>query len=98
MLCTRTILRRFRFVDVAGGAVLFGLLTASIAQAAPPNMDEARQACINDVFRLCNQYVPNAGPIAACLRRNVRSLSPECHRVLVGSRPVVRRVYRRRRT
>jgi hypothetical protein len=45
---------------------------------------EAQQACTPDAFRLCGQFMPDAGQIAACLARQKASLSPECHKVFAG--------------
>ena len=45
---------------------------------------EAQQACTPDAFRLCGQFIPDAGRIAACLARQKTRLSPECHKVFAG--------------
>jgi hypothetical protein len=44
-----------------------------------------KQACEPDVYRLCNDYVPDVDRIVACLNANRRSLSPACRAVM--SRP-----------
>lgn len=40
-----------------------------------------QQACIGDVFRLCNQAIPDVSRIVACLQSNRRTLSPPCRAV-----------------
>lgn len=66
-----------------------GLLTgfvvaalASTAAVAQNNGSEAEQeACTPDVMRLCQDYIPNEGPIVSCLKLNRARLSPACHQV-----------------
>jgi len=42
-----------------------------------------QQACEPDVYRLCNDYVPDVDRIVACLNANRRALSPACRAVTV---------------
>ena len=35
-------------------------------------------ACTPDAFRLCQQAMPDAGRVAACLAQNKKQLSPAC--------------------
>jgi hypothetical protein len=42
---------------------------------------EQQQACTDDVFRICNQFVPDETRIIACLQANRRSLSALCKQV-----------------
>ena len=70
---------------------LFALvLTTSVpalAQGAGSSAasEAERQACEPDVYRLCNDYVPDVDRIVACLNANRRSLGPACRAVM--SRP-----------
>ena len=69
------------------GAVLAAGLFISLASAKSAqaqSRQDAEFACRPDVFRLCQQFIPNEGPITQCLRRNVRALSPECRTVFAG--------------
>ena len=43
--------------------------------------DVEQSLCQPDVFRLCNDYVPDEERIIACMKANRRSLSPECRKV-----------------
>jgi hypothetical protein len=45
---------------------------------------ESQQACTPDAFRLCGEFIPDSGQIAACLARRKAQLSPECHKVFAG--------------
>ena len=35
-------------------------------------------------MRLCNEFIPNPGPIVRCLKAKRRQLSPGCHAALSG--------------
>jgi cysteine rich repeat protein len=41
-----------------------------------------QEACTPDVFRLCQQHVPDERRILACLKQNMKNLSPACRKVL----------------
>jgi len=40
-----------------------------------------RNACKPDVFRLCQEFIPDHAAITACLQRNTAHLNPECRAV-----------------
>ena len=42
---------------------------------------EDQMACTPDVYRLCGSYVPDEDAIVQCLKRNLQTLSPACHKV-----------------
>jgi hypothetical protein len=68
------LLRRARMTWTAvilGVGVLLAPMAAARAQ-------DAQSACTPDVFRLCSQFIPNRGPIVACLTRSRALLSPAC--------------------
>lgn len=65
------------------------LALAALACATPASAEyrgtgEAQQACTPDVFRLCGQFIPDAGQITACLIRQKPNLSPACKMVFRG--------------
>ena len=76
-------LNRFAFGSLAVCGLWLGLAFAAPAQAqqAPIN---AEQACTNDAFRLCNNFIPDRDKVGACLRKNARSLSKDCRTVVMG--------------
>lgn len=45
-----------------------------------------RAACTPEVFRLCEEYIPNRAAIIDCLLRNKHRLSRDCRAVFDGSR------------
>lgn len=60
---------------VAAVAVLSGGSTLAFAQGT----DQQREACTPDAFRLCGQFMPDAGRVEACLRNAGPRLSPACY-------------------
>jgi hypothetical protein len=42
---------------------------------------QEQEACTPDVHRLCAAYIPDEKRIVACLRANIRRLSPACRKV-----------------
>src|SRR5262249_16613351 len=48
--------------------------------------DEERQACQDDAFRLCGQFVPDEQRVKACLIQNMSRLSPACRRLFQRGR------------
>lgn len=70
---------------VALASVTLALTTPAFAEYK--GTAEAQQACTPDAFRLCGQFIPDAGQIAACLARQKARLSPGCRQVFAsGSR------------
>jgi hypothetical protein len=64
-------------------AVLLSLgLGASSALAYTEQ--EAQSACAPDVMRMCQEFVPDHGRIAACLRHHHRDLSAACRSVMAS--------------
>lgn len=43
---------------------------------------EEKEACMEDVFRLCSSYIPDRAAITACLRSKQASLSQQCRHVI----------------
>jgi hypothetical protein len=68
---------------VACSVVILGLGLV-LAPTATAKAQDARSACTPDVFRLCSQFIPNRGPIVACLRRSRAALSPACRGFFKG--------------
>src|SRR5262249_37571520 len=80
-----------RSLAVAGG--LLGLCCAIILRSLPlghgaaaddqeyRGTPEQQAACMNDVFRLCWNDVPNVSRIVACLKRERSQLSAGCKAV-----------------
>jgi hypothetical protein len=65
--------------------VAFAVTVPVSCWAQQPNSQasqEDQQACEPDVYRLCNNYVPDVDRIVACLNVNKRALSPACRAVM----------------
>lgn len=60
---------------VAAVAVISYGQTAAFAQGT----DQQREACTPDAFRLCGQFMPDAGRVESCLRNAGPRLSPACY-------------------
>ncbi|SPP97930.1 Putative Type III effector, NopAO [Bradyrhizobium vignae] len=43
---------------------------------------EEKEACMDDVFRLCSSHIPDRSAITACLRSKQASLSQQCRYVI----------------
>lgn len=50
------------------------LPAAASAQGTP----EQRAACTGDAFEFCGAEIPDATRVEACLRKNIRKISPAC--------------------
>ena len=70
---------------VATAALLLALLGERPALAREQGTEQERKACMPDVFRLCNAFIPNPEQIIACPQRNVSTLSPACREVMDGA-------------
>jgi len=60
---------------VAAVAVISCGQTPAFAQGT----EQQREACTPDAFRLCGQFMPDAGRVEACLRNAGPRLSPACY-------------------
>ena len=78
-------LSRASLLGLAAAGLLLAAHSAAGAQESYRGTQAEQQACTDDVFRLCNQFVPDEQRIIACLNQNRRSLSPACQAVF--SRP-----------
>ena len=76
-----------RSAVLAAGLLLPLAAIAGVAPVAAQGTPEARQACTPEVFRLCNEFVPNVAQITACLQRNRARLNPDCRRTMGGEEP-----------
>jgi hypothetical protein len=63
-------------------ATLFVMAT-TVAQAEDGSFAQ-RRACRPDVFRLCNQFIPDRAAITNCLQRSKPRLNPDCRAVFEG--------------
>jgi hypothetical protein len=79
---------RSRTLALAAGTIL-GFVLLAVPASAQSN--EGEMACQNDAYRLCEQFIPDRGKVAACLRKNRLRLSPDCRRMFSGGKKSLRR-------
>jgi hypothetical protein len=76
-------LNSFTFGSLAAAGLWLGLAIAAPAQAQQSTINP-EQACKDDAFRLCNDFIPDRTKVGACLRKKARSLSRDCRTVVLG--------------
>jgi hypothetical protein len=89
-------LNHFAFSSLATAGLWLGLAIAVPAQAQQSTINP-EQACRDDAFRLCNNFIPDRDKVGACLRKKARSLSRDCRTVVLGgggTRKTTRKHYR----
>ena len=64
--------------------LLFGVAAFATPASAQQGTINPEQACRDDAFRLCNNFIPDRDKVGACLRRNARGLSRDCRTVVFG--------------
>lgn len=87
--------RRLFHVPLFAAAALIAAAAWVTPATAQSSDQEAAQACTPDVFRLCNEFVPDRARITACLFKKRLQLSPACKR-FIKPHGKPRRHYRRR--
>jgi hypothetical protein len=79
------------------GVLTLLIVTADVKPAAAQASDAADR-CTPDVMRLCNEFIPDADRIVACLKAKRRQLTPTCLSALTsgGGKAKKRRARRHR--
>ena len=62
----------------AMAGVLTVLMVAGGTKPAAAQSSDAADRCTPDVMRLCNEFIPDADRIVACLKSKRRQLTPSC--------------------
>jgi hypothetical protein len=62
----------------ATAGVLTLLTVAASTRPAAAQASDAAERCTPDVMRLCNEFIPDADRIAACLKSKRKQLTPSC--------------------
>jgi hypothetical protein len=77
-------------------AFLFGVMAATliVQRAGAFDQNAAQAACGNDVFALCQQYIPDHNRIAACLRAHQTQVSGTCRQFMANYAAQMRRTAR----
>jgi len=62
----------------ATAGVLTLLIVAAGTKPGAAQASDAAERCTPDVMRLCNEFIPDADRIVACLKAKRRQLTPSC--------------------
>ena len=80
-------LNRLHGAAIGTAGLLLGLTLTCLAvapAAAQQGTINPEQACRDDAFRLCGNFIPDRDKVGACLRSKVRALSRDCRTVIGG--------------
>jgi hypothetical protein len=88
MIRSRGIGRRFAAAQTKRGAMkkqiaLATVLAVGAGTVALAETAEEQQACTNDAFALCQNYIPDRNRVFSCLVENRNQLSVPCHTVML---------------
>ena len=67
--------------------IQIGLALAFLAfapVAATAQTQEEQQACMDDAFNVCGAAIPDRDRVAACLARNINTISAGCRAVMLS--------------
>jgi len=68
-------------------AFAFATIAIALCPAAASADDTGQNACIQDAFSICGQFIPNREQVAACLISNRSRVSPACRSALTHFNP-----------
>ncbi len=75
-----------RFTERTIAAIQIAVALTAAALALPPMAVQAqqdgRQACMQDAFALCGQFIPDHERVGACLFANLGRISPACRELV----------------
>lgn len=54
------------------------ILAASSNADAGCTRDQGQQYCTGDAMKFCSAFIPNEAQIQACLKKNLKKLTPDC--------------------
>jgi len=68
-------------------AFALAALAVALSPAAAAADDDGQNACMQDAFSICGQFIPNREQVAACLISNRSRVSPACRSALTRFNP-----------
>jgi hypothetical protein len=82
-------MHRFTERTIATIQIAIALTAAALALAplAVQAQQDGRQACMQDAFALCGQFIPDHERVGACLFANMSRISPACRDLVKHFRP-----------
>jgi hypothetical protein len=63
--------------------LIWGAISGALAQS-----QDDQQACTNDAFQFCQNFIPDRNRVFTCLVENRNNISAACHTVLTPYLPV----------
>ncbi len=66
---------------IAVAAIFFNVASVRAADGSDRGTKQEQEACTPDVYKLCSDEIPDEKKITACLKRNMKKLSPACRKV-----------------
>jgi hypothetical protein len=67
--------------------VIFALFATAVSCVSAGAEDGDQNACMQDAFSICGQFIPNREQVAACLISHRSKVSAGCRSALVHFRP-----------
>src|ERR1044071_561947 len=64
---------------ILGLVAAVAVISCGQTQAFAQGTEQQREACPPDAFRVCGQFMPDAGRVESCLRNAGPRLSPACY-------------------
>jgi hypothetical protein len=74
-------MRRITALTALAAVLCFGALSVQAQQKADRGSKDEQEACTPDVYKHCNDAIPDEKRIVACLKANKKKLSPACRKV-----------------
>jgi hypothetical protein len=74
--------QQIRRKQIARQIALAFLLALGAETVALAETQEEQQACTNDAFQLCQNFIPDRNQVFTCLVNNRNQLSVACHTVM----------------
>jgi hypothetical protein len=79
--------QRTRRKQIARQIAVALLLALGAETVALAETQEEQQACMNDAFQLCQNFIPDRTQVFSCLVNNRNQLSVACHTVMTPYLP-----------
>ncbi len=77
-------MNRFNERTIAAIQIAIALTAAAIAFAplAVQARQDGKQACMQDAFAICGQFIPDHERVGTCLSANMTRISPACRELV----------------
>jgi hypothetical protein len=76
----------YRFTERTIAAIQIAIALTAVALALAPlavqAQQDGRQACMQDAFAFCGQFIPDHERVGACLFANMSRISPACRELV----------------